>query len=86
MHIVEDSFEKSLPNARRPSVVRYHGRHPLVLILAALVVVQFIAEGGGRGLGVSGGGSVATVFVEYILRFRFGATRPSNGISNYVSN
>ena len=53
MHIVEDSFEKSLLNARRPSVVGYYGRHPLV-VLAALVVVKVFAEGSG-GLGVSGG-------------------------------
>ena len=49
VHSVEDSFEKSFSNARRPSVVRYNGRHPLVV----LVVVQFVAEGSG-GLGVSG--------------------------------
>ena len=52
VHSVEDSFEKSFSNARRPSVVRYNGRHPLV-VLVALVVVQVIAEGSG-GLGVSG--------------------------------
>ena len=58
LNIIEDSFEKSLPNARRPSVVRDDGRHPLQLVppAALAAVVEAIAKGGGGGgLGVPRG-------------------------------
>ena len=45
--VFEYGLEKSLPNVRRPSVVRYDGRHPSV----ALVVVEVLAVAAGGGLG-----------------------------------